>query len=161
MATITLGGNEIHTIGELPSVGETAPEVELTTTDLEDVTLDSYDGQYLILNIFPSIDTDVCAASVRNFNERAADLDGVVVLSVSADLPPAHKRFCANEGITNADGLSTFRSDFPTSWGVKIVDGPLQGLCSRAVVVLDKDYVTFHWAPRFLWYGSNIRSIAV
>ena len=144
MATITLGGNEIHTVGELPAVGEAAPEVELTNTDLEDVSLEAYEGKYLILNIFPSVDTDVCAASVRTFNERAADLAGVVVLSVSADLPPAHKRFCANEGITNADGLSTFRSDFPTTWGVKIVDGPLQGLCARAVVVVNGEGQVVH-----------------
>lgn len=144
MATITLGGNEIHTVGELPSAGEAARELTLTNTDLQDLTLDDYDGDYIILSIFPSIDTEVCSASVRAFNKRAADLDGVVVLSVSADLPFAHKRFCASEGITNVSGLSTFRSDFATTWGVEIIDGPMQGLCSRVVVVLDRNRKVVH-----------------
>ena len=146
MATITLGGNEIHTVGELPSAGEAAPELSLTNTDLQDVTLDDYDEDYIILNIFPSVDTEVCAASVRAFNERATDLDGVVVLCISADLPFAHKRHCASEGITGVSGLSTFRSDFATTWGVDIIDGPMQGLCSRAVVVLDADRNVVHAA---------------
>ena len=139
MATITLGGNEIHTVGELPSVGATAPEAKLTNGSLEEVTLGDFDANFIILNIFPSVDTGVCAASVRAFNERAAGIDGVVVLSVSADLPFAHKRFCANEGLDNVQGLSTFRSDFAKTWGVEIIDGAMQGLCSRAVVVVDND----------------------
>jgi thiol peroxidase len=144
MATITLGGEEIHTVGELPSVGESAPELTLTNVDLQDVTLDDFDAEFVILNIFPSVDTGVCSTSVRTFNERAGDLGGVTVLSVSADLPFAHKRFCANEGITNAAGLSTYRSDLAETWGVEITDGPMRGLCSRAVVVVDADGNVVH-----------------
>lgn len=139
MAKITLGGNEIETIGELPAVGERVEGLRLTNTDLEDVTLENFEEAYLLLNIFPSVDTGVCATSIRTFNERVDGLGHVKVLNVSADLPFAHKRFCGNEGLDNVVGLSTFRSDFATSWGVEIVDGAMRGLCSRAVVVLDKN----------------------
>lgn len=139
MATITLGGEEIHTVGELPAVGEAAPAFELTNTDLQDITRDGVDADFIVLNIFPSVDTGVCQASVREFNERAAGLERVAVLCVSADLPFAHKRFCGAEGIEGVSGMSTFRSDFATTYGVEIADGPMRGLCSRAVVVLDAD----------------------
>lgn len=144
MTTITLGGNEIHTVGELPSVGEAVAAVTLTNTELQDVTLENYDAKYIILNIFPSVDTEVCSASVRTFNERAGSIDGVVVLCISADLPFAHKRFCASEEVANVEGLSTYRSDFAKTWGVEIIDGPMRGLCSRAVVVLDAEATVVH-----------------
>ncbi|QDG49616.1 thiol peroxidase [Persicimonas caeni] len=144
MATITLGGEEIQTVGELPAVGEAAPAFTLTNTDLQDVSFEDVDADFIVLNIFPSIDTGVCQASVREFNERAADLDGVEVLCVSADLPFAHKRFCGAEGIEGVAGMSTFRSDFGTAWGVEIADGAFAGLLSRAVVVLDADGKVVH-----------------
>ena len=125
-------------------MGEAVAELKLTSTNLEDVTFDDFDANFIILNIFPSVDTGVCAASARTFNERVAGIDGVVVLCISADLPFAHKRFCANEGLNNVSGLSTYRSDFAKTWGVEIIDGPMRGLCSRAVVVLDKDRKVVH-----------------
>ncbi len=139
MATITLGGEEMHTVGDLPEVGAAAPELTLTNTDLQDVTLEDVDADFIVLNIFPSVDTGVCQASVRAFNERAGSMDRVAVLCVSADLPFAHKRFCGAEGLEDVSSMSTFRSDFATEWGVEIADGPMRGLCSRAVVVLDAD----------------------
>lgn len=139
MATITLKGNPIHTSGELPKVGSTAPDFTLAKQNLSPAALSSYEGKKKILNIFPSIDTPVCARSARAFHERAGEMPGVVVLNISADLPFAHGRFCAAEGIKNAEGLSTFRSDFADRYGLKLVDGPLAGLCARAVVVLDAD----------------------
>lgn len=144
MATITLGGNKIQTVGELPSVGERVTGLKLTSTDLEEVTLDHFNEDFIILNIFPSVDTGVCATSVRNFNERAEGLGKVKVLCVSADLPFAHKRFCENEGLKNVVGLSSFRNDFGKTFGVEILDGAMQGLCSRAVLVLDKDRKVIH-----------------
>jgi thiol peroxidase len=143
MATITLKGNAIHTSGDLPDVGATAPDFSLVKTDLSEGKLASYKGMK-ILNIFPSIDTPVCAISVRKFHEQAASLPNVTVLNISADLPFAQKRFCGSEGIANAQCLSTFRSDFSERYGVKIVDGPLAGLCSRAVLVLDGDNKVVH-----------------
>ncbi|HEU4539462.1 MAG TPA: thiol peroxidase [Polyangiaceae bacterium] len=137
MAKITFKGNPIHTAGELPSVGSKAPDFSAVKADLSEAKLSSYPGKK-ILNIFPSVDTGVCAASVRKFHERASQLSGVTVLNVSADLPFAHKRFCAAEGIANAEGLSTFRGDFAERYGVKMSDGPLAGLLSRAVVVLNE-----------------------
>jgi thiol peroxidase len=144
MATITLGGEEIHTMGDLPAIGESAPEFEVTNIDLQGVTLDDVDADFVVLNIFPSVDTGVCQASVREFNERAGEIDRLAVLCVSADLPFAHKRFCGAEGIEGVSGLSTFRSDFAKTWGVEITDGPMRGLCSRAVVVLDADGNVIH-----------------
>ena len=139
MATVTLRGNQIHTSGELPAVGSEVPDFSLTGGDLGDVTLESFAGQKVILNIFPSIDTPTCAASVRAFNEAAADREGTVVLCVSEDLPFAQNRFCGAEGITNVKTASTFRSSFLDDYGVKLVDGPMRGLAARAVVVLDGD----------------------
>ncbi len=137
MAEITLKGNPIHTNGELPANGTAAPGFSLTGTDLGDKSLDDFEGKK-VLNVFPSLDTPVCAVSIRQFNERAAGRDGVTVLNVSADLPFAHGRFCAAEGIENAINFSTLRSSFASDYGLEIVDGPLQGLCSRAVLVLDE-----------------------
>ncbi len=139
MARITLKGDPYHTIGDLPDVGEGAPLFELVRQDLTIATLSTYAGRRKVLNVFPSLDTSVCAASVRRFNQEAASLDDVVVLNISADLPFAAKRFCAAEGIQGAETLSTFRSSFPTDYGVSIVDGPMAGLCARAVLVLKED----------------------
>jgi len=137
MAQITLKSNAIHTNGDLPTTGIKAPDFRLVRTDLSEATLETYRGKKKVLNIFPSIDTAVCAMSVRKFHEQAGGRSDAVVLNISADLPFAQKRFCAAEGIENAEGLSTFRSDFAERYGVRIVDGPLAGLCARAVLVLD------------------------
>jgi thiol peroxidase len=136
MAEITFRGNPIHTAGELPAVGAAAPAFTLTGTDLGDVSNDSYAGQPVVLNIFPSIDTQVCATSVRTFNERVAD-SGVAVLCVSEDLPFAAARFCGAEGIENVKPASAFRSSFGSDYGVTITEGPLAGLFARSVVVVD------------------------
>lgn len=144
MAKITLKGNEIHTIGSLPAVGTVAPAFTLVADDLSEVTLETYAGQRKVLNIFPSIDTGVCATSVRKFNEMASEMGNTVVLNISADLPFAQKRFCGAEGIDKAKTLSTFRSSFGKDYGVEIVDGPLRGLCSRAVLVLDEHNKVLH-----------------
>ncbi len=137
MAQTALGGNPVHTVGELPTVGAPSPTFQLTAVDLSDLGLQDFAGKNVVLNIFPSIDTPTCATSVRTFNKRAADLDNTVVLCVSADLPFAQKRFCGAEGIDNVQVASSFRSDFGTAYGVKMVDGRLAGLLARAVVVLD------------------------
>ncbi len=139
MAQITLRGNPIHTSGDLPAVGSPAPAFTLTGGNLADVTLTDYAGKTLILNIFPSIDTAVCAASVRAFNERAGSLADTAVLNVSADLPFAQTRFCGAEGIENVTSASSFRSDFGDTYGVRITDGPMAGLLSRAVVIVGPD----------------------
>ncbi len=140
MATITLRGNPIHTVGELPAVGSAAPDFQLVTTTLQDVTLASFAGKTLILNIFPSVDTGTCAMSVRQFNARAAGLDGVAVLCISEDLPFAHRRFCGAEGIEGVHALSTLRDrGFGGRYGVTIVDGGMAGLLSRSVVVVGPD----------------------
>ncbi len=137
MAEITLKGSPIHTSGVLPANGSAAPAFNLTDTSLADKSLDDYSGKK-VLNVFPSLDTPVCAVSVRQFNQRAASREGVTVLNISADLPFAHGRFCATEGIEGAINLSTLRSGFARDYDLEIVDGPLKGLCSRAVIVLDE-----------------------
>lgn len=140
MAQITLKGQPIETVGELPAVGSIAPDFLLTSTDLNDMALADFKGRRLVLNIFPSIDTGVCAASVREFNRAAAELTNTQVLCISADLPFAHKRFCGAEGIDNMMMLSTFRHDvFGSAYGVTIKTGPLRGLMSRAVVIIGQD----------------------
>ncbi len=139
MATITLKGNQIQTSGNLPAKGSQAPDFKLVKGDLSEVSLAAYPGKRKVLNIFPSIDTGVCAASVRKFNQEATTLSNVAVLNISMDLPFALTRFCGAEGIKNADALSAFRSSFATDYGLKIATGPLAGLCSRAVVVLDQE----------------------
>lgn len=139
MAQVTLGGNPFHTSGELPAVGSKAPDFTLTTTGLADVSLKDYAGKKLILNIFPSLDTDVCAASVRRFNAEANNLENTAVLCVSVDLPFAQKRFCGAEGLDNVIPLSALRNrDFGTAYGVSLVDGPLAGVFARAIVILDE-----------------------
>jgi thioredoxin-dependent peroxiredoxin len=139
MAKITLKGTPIDTIGDLPKIGETAPGFTLTKRDLSETSLEDYKGKRIVLNIFPSIDTQVCATSVRRFNVEASKLENSVVLCVSADLPFAHERFCGAEGIEDVLSLSCFRSEtFGTDYGVKITSGPLTGLLSRAVVIVDE-----------------------
>ncbi len=139
MATVTLKGNPIHTIGELPAVGAKAPDFRLTTGELKDVSLESYRGKRKVLNIVPSLDTPVCATSARKFNERASQMANTVVLIVSADLPFASKRFCTAEGLKNVEPLSLVRGkNFAKDYGVLVTDGPLEGLTARAVVVLDE-----------------------
>jgi thiol peroxidase len=139
MANISFHGDPATTIGELPSVGSLAPSFSLTAGDLSDLTNDTLAGKRIVLNIFPSIDTGVCAASVREFNKRAASLDNTAVVCVSADLPFASSRFCAAEGIENVLVGSSFRSSFGRDYGVTLVDTPLAGLLARAVIVLDVD----------------------
>lgn len=139
MANITLKGNPIHTAGELPAKGTTATDFKLTKIDLSDTTLAQYKGKRKVLNIFPSVDTGICATSVRKFNEKAAGLKNTTVLCISADLPFAQKRFCGAEGITNVEMLSSFRSTFANDWKLKITDSGMAGLLSRSVVVLDEN----------------------
>jgi len=140
MAKITLQGNAINTISELPQTGVVAPTFNLVSADLSEKTLADFKGKKVVLNIFPSLDTEVCAMSVRKFNEEVSKLENTVVLCISKDLPFAHGRFCTTEGIKNVVSLSEFKDDtFGTNYGVKIVDGPLAGLFSRAVVVLDEE----------------------
>lgn len=140
MATITLGGNEIHTVGTLPEVGSQAPDFELTTSDLTIATLANFKGSRVVLNIFPSVDTDVCATSVRNFNKRATELDNTQVVCVSRDTPFAMKRFADDEEIKNVTNLSDIKiGKFGQDYGVTIQDGPFEGFHSRAVVVLDEN----------------------
>lgn len=145
MATIKLGGNEIHTVGELPKKGDKAPDFKLTRSDLKDVSLADYAGKKKILNILPSLDTGVCAASTRRFNEEASKLGNTVILTISSDLPFAQKRFCEAEGIKEVVPLSELRArDFGEAYGVRIADGPMAGLMSRAVLVLDENDVVIH-----------------
>ncbi|MBN2586295.1 MAG: thiol peroxidase [Candidatus Fermentibacteraceae bacterium] len=140
MATVTLKGDAARTVGELPDIGSRAPDFELVGKGLEDMTLSDFRGFTVLMNIFPSLDTPVCAMSVRRFNSESAGLPGVRVLCISADLPFAHGRFCETEGIENVVNLSSFRSpDFGMDYGVSIMDGPLRGLLARAVIVVDPD----------------------
>ncbi len=140
MAKITLGGNPVHTIGELPAAGSKIPGFELVANDLSTKTQDDFKGKRCVFNIFPSIDTGTCAQSVRTFNQKAASLDHTVVLCVSKDLPFAQARFCAAEGIENVTTLSDFRTGaFGRDFQLELTDGPLQGLHSRAVVVTDAE----------------------
>jgi thiol peroxidase len=139
MAEVTLGGNPVHTSGDLPAVGAAAPGYSLVGADLSEFDAGEFAGKNVILNIFPSIDTPTCATSVRQFNERAAGMDETVVVCVSADLPFAMGRFCGAEGIQNVKVGSTFRSDFGSDYGVTLVDGKLQGVLARAVVVIGPD----------------------
>ncbi|WP_225321396.1 thiol peroxidase [Rhizosphaericola mali] len=139
MSQITLKGSPIHTVGTLPQVGSEAPDFTLVDVNLADEKLDKYKGKNVILNIFPSVNTGVCAASVRNFNKDAAGLTNTVVLCISKDLPFAQSQFCGAEGIENVVMLSDFRNDFGHLYGVQMADGPLKGLLSRAVVVLNPE----------------------
>ena len=137
MAEITLGGNPIHTSGDLPASG-VAPAFTLTKTDMSDTSLSDFAGKNVVLNIFPSVDTPTCAKSVRTFNERAGEKPNTTVLCVSADLPFAQARFCGAEGLTNVVPVSTFRHpEFLDTYGIRLADGKLSGLAARAVVVID------------------------
>ena len=142
MATTALGGNPVNTVGELPAVGASAPAVDLVGADFGTISLP--EGSRTVLNIFPSIDTGVCAASVRKFNELAAGLDNTTVINVSQDLPPALGRFCGAEGIDKVQTGSAFRSSFGNDYGVRMTDGKLEGLFARSVVVLDADGTVLH-----------------
>lgn len=145
MATITLGGNPINTTGELPKTGSKAADFKLIKTDLSTATLADFAGSKLVLNIFPSIDTGTCAASVRKFNEKAGALGNTKVLCISRDLPFAQKRFCGAEGLENVINLSDFNSGaFGKNYGLEILEGPLAGLHSRAIVVIDENGVITH-----------------
>ena len=140
MASITLKGNAIHTIGNLPNIGAKASNFKLTAADLSPKSLSDYAGKKIILNIFPSIDTGTCATSVREFNKKATDLKNTVVLCISKDLPFAQARFCGAEGIKNVVMLSDFKDgNFGKSYELEIVNGPLANLHSRAIVIVDEN----------------------
>jgi len=145
MAHIKLGGKDIETIGSLPQVGDSAPDFELTSEDLSAKKLSDYKGSRVVMNIFPSIDTNVCATSVRKFNEKATGLDNTKVLCISKDLPFAHKRFVSEEELRNVNNLSDFRTgEFGKNYGAEMTTGALKGLHSRAVVVLDEEGKVIH-----------------
>ena len=139
MAEITLKGNKINTSGNLPEIGSQAVDFQLVANDLSVKTLADYKGQKIVLNVFPSLDTPTCAASVRRFNKEASTLENTVVLCISKDLPFAQARFCGAEGLDQVHTLSDFRTDFGKDYGLEIVDGPLAGLESRAVILLDEN----------------------
>jgi len=139
MAVITLNGSPIHTIGTLPAIGTTAPDFIVTKTDLSDVHLSNYRGKKIILNIFPSLDTPTCATAMGKFNEIAGKLNQVLILCVSKDLPFAQQRFCTAQHLQNVQPASVFRHpEFGNQYGVTIIDGPLIGILSRAVVIIDE-----------------------
>ena len=139
MSTITFKENPVNTSGNIPAAGASAPGFTLTGADLGDVTLGDYKGKKIILNIFPSIDTGVCATSVRVFNEKASSLDDCVVLCISRDLPFAQSRFCGAEGLNDVTPLSEMKDrDFGATYGMEMTDGPLKGLLARGVVVVDE-----------------------
>jgi thiol peroxidase len=145
MSSITLGGNPVNTSGELPKIGTQLADFKLVKNDLSIATLADFSGKKVVFNIFPSIDTGTCAASVRKFNETAANLTNTVVLCVSRDLPFAQKRFCGAEGIENVENLSDFKDgSFGKTNGLEIIDGVLAGLHSRAVIVIDEKGKILH-----------------
>ena len=145
MATVTLKGNEINTCGNLPKVGEKAPNFNLVKNDLSTCTLNDFKGKHVVLNIFPSIDTGTCAQSVRQFNQDLNDIEDVTVLCISKDLPFAQARFCAAEGLEHVINLSDFRTGaFGKDYGVTFTDGPLEGLHSRAIVVINPEGIITH-----------------
>ena len=145
MAQVNLRGNPVDVAGELPKVGQAAPAFSLVNGDLADVTLEAFAGKRKVLNIFPSVDTPTCATSVRKFNAEASRLNNTVVLCISADLPFAQKRFCGAEGLENVVNLSTLRGQaFLRDYGVAIASGPMVGLATRAVVVLDENDRVLH-----------------
>jgi len=140
MATITLGGNEIQTSGNLPEVGAAAPDFTLLKADLSHASLADFKGKRVVLNIFPSIDTDVCATSVRNFNKRATELNNTAVVNISRDTPFAQKRFVTDEDLENVSNLSDVNTGkFGKDYGLEISSGPLAGFHSRCVIVLDEN----------------------
>lgn len=145
MTKITLGGNDVEVAGTFPKVGDVVADFALVGNDLSDVALADFNGKRKILNIFPSIDTGICATSVRVFNEKAASLADTVVLCISADLPFAQARFCGAEGLDNVKTVSAFRhADVANNLGVAMTSGPLAGLTARAVIVLDADNKVLH-----------------
>lgn len=145
MATITLQGNTIHTLGDLPKIGTKAPDFKLAAKDLSVKTLSDFSGKKVVLNIFPSIDTPTCATSVRKFNEQASTLDNTVVLCISRDLPFAQNRFCGAEGLENVVTLSDFANgSFGKNYALEITDGPLANLHSRAIVVVNENGIVTH-----------------
>ncbi|WP_298759346.1 thiol peroxidase [uncultured Psychroserpens sp.] len=138
MATVTLGGDTVHTSGTLPNVGSKAPDFKLTATDLSSKSLNDYAGHKLVLNVFPSVDTGTCAQSIREFNKEASNLDHTKVLCISKDLPFAMARFCGAEGLDNVVSLSDFRTgDFGKSYGLDFTNGAFEALLSRCVIVVD------------------------
>ncbi|MGB0432345.1 MAG: thiol peroxidase, partial [Bacteroidia bacterium] len=140
MTKITIGGNPINTNAALPEVGADAQDFKLTDVKLADKTLADFVGNNLVLNIFPSVDTAVCATSVRKFNEKAAGLEGTKVLCISKDLPFAQNRFCGAEGIEGVVMLSDFKTgDFGKNYGLELIDGPFEGLHSRCIVIINKE----------------------
>ena len=140
MAQVTFQGTPVNTTGDLPAAGQEAPDFTLTKTDMSDVSLGDYKGKKLVLNIFPSVDTPVCAASVRRFNDEVSKLENLVVLCISRDLPFAHARFCGAENLENVISASELRShDFGNTYGVRIIDSALAGLFARAIVVIDEE----------------------
>jgi thiol peroxidase len=139
MAQTKFRGTAAHTAGDLPKVGQTAAFSKLVRNDLSEVSSQTYAGKTKVISVFPSIDTGVCATSVRKFNQEAANLKNTVVLNVSMDLPFANARFCGAEGISNCETLSAFRSHFPKEWGLQLTDTPLAGLLARAVFVISPD----------------------
>jgi thiol peroxidase len=160
MATIAFQGKPLHTSGELPSIGSKAPDFKLVSGKLADVTLATYAGKRKVLNIVPSLDTPVCAASTRKFNEKAGKLDNTVVLVISADLPFAQCRFCETEGLKNVIPLSTFRSGFADDYGVRLTDSVLSGLTARAVVVIDeRDRIIYNQLVNELTHEPDYDSV--
>lgn len=140
MTTVTLGGNAVGVLGDFAQAGDTLADFALVSADLSDVRLADFAGKRKVLNIFPSIDTGVCAQSVRTFNEKASQLENTVVLCISNDLPFAQARFCGAEGLSNVKTLSGFRNtEFAKAWGVLLADSPLAQLTARAVIVLDEN----------------------
>jgi len=145
MATVTLKGTPINTSGNLPQVGKKAPDFKLVKTDLSTTSLSDYKGQAVVLNIFPSIDTGTCAQSVRKFNKELNEINDIKVLCISRDLPFAQARFCGAEGLENVINLSDFRDNsFGKAYGLDFIDGPLEGLHSRTIVVIDKNGIITH-----------------
>ena len=144
MASVTLKGNPLNTNGELPSVGQQAPDFTLVNTDLAEVQLSDFQGKRIVLNIFPSVDTPTCAQSVRHFNAEASALNNTQVVCVSQDLPFALARFCGAEGLDQVTTASAFRSSFADDYGVRLTDGPLAGLTTRAVVIIDEQGKVLH-----------------
>lgn len=145
MAKVTLGGNPVETIGNLPNVGDKAPDFKLTATDLSDKTNTDFKGERLVLNIFPSVDTGTCAQSVRTFNEKASQLENTKVLCISKDLPFAMQRFCGAEGLDNVISLSDYKTgNFGKDYGLAFSSGTFETLLSRCVVVIGADGKILH-----------------
>lgn len=144
MTTVTLKGNVCHISGHLPDKGSASPQFTLVKNDLSEACLDHYQGRVVLLNIFPSIDTPVCSKSALKFNEAAASLVNTSVLNISTDLPFAQGRFCTAKNISSCETLSCFRSSFASDFGLQILDGPLKGLCARAVIILDENHTVLY-----------------